>query len=104
MYDSEKGRGIRKKSIPAPMEIELPLDSSPDDVLMVGRENFFDEIHPSLSSLALAESGGSRLHIKDKETWTLGGYFKSKSLKPSRYKLYIMYTPYMDVSINITLV
>ena len=104
MYDSEKGKGIRKKNIPAPMEIELPLDSSLDDVLIVGRENFFDEINPPLSSLALAESGGSRLHIKDKQTWTLGGYYKSKSLKPSRYKLYIMYTPHMEVSTIITMV
>lgn len=94
IYSAVKGKGIKKKGIPPPCEVELPLSASYDEVLLAGKENFFeDDDEVVLQHLTLADSTGSRIKVKDKDMWTIVEFYSKKDLKPSRYKLYVMYVP-----------
>ena len=43
IYSELKEKGVKKKGIPPPCEIELPLTASYIDVLQVGKDNFFND-------------------------------------------------------------
>lgn len=100
-YDSHKKRGVKKKYIPTPEEIELSFDASLEDVLQKGKEIFFEDLSPHLTSLVLADSNGHQIPISadDEEDWTIGEFYNQNDYKPSRYKLYVMYCPQLDVSL-----
>lgn len=91
MYGVDKGKGVRKKYIPPPCEVELPQSASLNDVLVAGRKKVFDDEEIPLSSLALADSSGSRIDIEDEESWNIGDFYSKLEYKPGRYKLYVMY-------------
>lgn len=100
IYSVVNGKGVKKKGLPPPCEIELPLSASYEDVLKAGKENFFEEDEEvQLKHLTLADSSGTRIKVKDKDKWTIGDFFSRNELKPSRYKLYVMYVP--PVSLHI---
>ena len=93
MYSVDKGKGVRKKYIPSPCEVELPQSASLNVVLVAGRKKVFDDEEIPLSSLALVDSSGSRIDIEDEESWNVGDFYSKHEYKPSRYKLYVMYIP-----------
>lgn len=94
IYSKAKEKGVKKKGIPPPRQIELPLTSSYDDVLQAGKDNFFEDVDEVLlNHLTLADSSGTRIKIKDRDKWTIGDFYARNELKPSRYKLYVMYIP-----------
>ena len=64
------------------------------DVLEAGKENFFQEDDEvQIEHLVLADSNGTRINVKNRDKWTIGEFFSKNDLKPSRYKLYVMYVP-----------
>ena len=94
VYSVDKGKGVRKKYIPPPCELELSPSATLRDILTAGRRKFFaDDEEVSLSSLTLADSSGSRIDIDDEDSWTIGDFYAQHDYKPSRYKLYVMYVP-----------
>ena len=93
MYSFEKGKGVRKRYIPPPCEVEFPPSAMLQDVLKMGKKKFFSDDEISLTTLALADSYGSRIDIDDEESWTVGDFYAKHDYKPSRYKLYVMYVP-----------
>ena len=94
VYSFEKGKGVRKRYIPPPCEVEFLPSATLQDVLKVGNRKFFgDDEDISLSYLALADSYGSRIDIDDEDSWTIGDFYAQHDYKPSRYKLYVMYVP-----------
>lgn len=91
IYSVVKGKGVKKKGIPPPCEVELPLLQA---VLQAGKENFFeDDDDVRVEHLVLADSSGTHIKVKNKDQWIIGKFFSKNDLKPSRYKLYIMYVP-----------
>ena len=94
MYSFVKGKGVRKRYIPPPCEVEFPPSATLQDVLKAGKRKFFgDDDEISLATLALADSYGSRIDIDDEESWNIGDFYANHDYKPSRYKLYVMYVP-----------
>ena len=94
IYSELKEKGVKKKGIPPPCEIELPLTASYVDVLQTGKDNFFeDDDEIKLDHLILADSSGTRIKIKDRDKWTIGDFYSRNEFKPSRYKLYVMHVP-----------
>ena len=86
MYSFEKGKGVRKRYIPPPCEVEFLPSATLQDVLKVGKRKFFgDDEDISLSYLALADSYGSRIDIDDEDTWTIGEFYAQHDYKPSRH-------------------
>ena len=105
VYSCDKGKGIRKKYIPPPCEVEFLPSATLQDVLKTGKRKFFaDEEEISLSCLALADSSGSRIDIDDEDSWTIGDFYAQHDYKPSRYKLYVMYVPPVSEAIFMWLV
>ena len=99
VYSTIKGKGVKKKSIPPPCEMELPFVASYSDVLVAGKRTFFegdDEVE--LKHLTLADSTGTRIKVADEKSWTIGEFYSSNGFKPSQFKLYIMYVPPPSVS------
>lgn len=93
IYSVVKGKDV-KKGIPPPCEIELPLSASYDAVLQAGKENFLeDDDEVQLQHQTLADSAGTRIKVKNKDVWTIEEFYSRNELKPSRYKLYVMYVP-----------
>ena len=76
IYNAEKGKGVKRKFIPPPCEVELPLSASYNTVLEAGKDNFFeDDEDVQLQHLVLADSSGTRIKFKDKDKWTIGVLF-----------------------------
>lgn len=92
IYERKKGKGVRKGKLPPPKKVELPLNSTLQDLLLFGRNEFFNKINPPLKCLSLADSSGQKIGVDDDEEWTIGAFYEANDFKPSRYKLYIMYT------------
>ena len=69
MYSCGKEKGVRKKYIPPPCEVEFLLSATLQDILKTGKRKFFaDEEEISLSCLALADSSGSRINIDNEDS------------------------------------
>ena len=99
VYSTTKGKGVKKKNIPPPCEMELPFVASYNDVLAAGKQTFFDDDEEvELKHLTLADSTGTRIKVADEKTWTIGEFYASNGFKPSRFKLYVMYVPPSSVS------
>ena len=62
-------------------------DCSYKDVLEKAVSLFFEAYEPKLDSLSLADSNGMPIHT---DKWTLGNFYQSNGLQPSRYKLYVV--------------
>jgi len=92
VFDSTKKRGVKRKSIPSPEEVELPLSATYNDVLVQGKSLFFDD-EISLNSLVIADSNGNPIDPGDREQWTIGEFYSENGYKPSRFKLYVMCYP-----------
>ena len=46
IYEQKKGKGVRKGKLPPPKKVELPLNSTLQDLLLFGRNEFFNKINP----------------------------------------------------------
>ncbi len=92
VFDSVKKRGVKRKSIPSPEEVEMPLAASYKDVLEKGRQLFFDG-DVSRNALVLADSNGSVIDPGEEEEWKIGEFYSENGYKPSRFKLYVLYYP-----------
>lgn len=105
IFSAEKGKGVGKKGMAPPCEVELPLSASYEEVLEAGRQNFFEgDAEVELKHLMLADSTGTRIKITDQKSWTIGEFYSQNNFKPSRYKLYVMYVPPESVSSCVRLV
>jgi len=51
---------------------------------------FFEEFEPTKDTLSLADSSGVPIQLSDPDNWTLGSFYQSNGLQPSRYKLYVV--------------
>lgn len=89
MYKEEVARGVRISKI-RPQKLEFLPGATLEDILNKGREAFFSELDPPLSSLHLADSSGNVVDAES-DDWTVGKYFEENGYQPSRHKLYIMY-------------
>ena len=72
MFDSTKKRGVKRKSIPSPEDVEFPFTATYEDVLEKGKAIFFDDEIP-LSSLVIADSNGCK--IEPGQDWTIGDFY-----------------------------
>ena len=92
MYDPNLCRGVRKRYLhePNPTRVEMKRDCSYKDVLEKAVSLFFEAYEPKLDSLSLADSNGMPIHIACPDKWTLGNFYQSNGLQPSRYKLYVV--------------
>jgi hypothetical protein len=76
VYSCDKGKGVRKKYIPTPCEVEFLPSTTLQDVLKTGKRKFFaDNKEISLSCLVLADSSGSRIDIDDEDSWIIGDFY-----------------------------
>ena len=46
---------------------------------------FFEDYDPSLDNLSLADSNGMPIQVASPNSWTLGTFYQSNDLQPSRY-------------------
>ena len=92
IYDPVLCRGVRKRSLPEPnpTKVELKWGCSYEDVLSVAASIFFEEYDPIVDILSLADSNGLPIHVASPETWTVGNFYQTNALQPSRYKLYVV--------------
>ena len=92
VYDPILGRGVRKRFLhdPNPTRVELNRNSSYADVLKMAISLYFEDYEPKLGSLSLADSNGMPIKIACAEKWSLGSFYQSHGLQPSRYKLYVV--------------
>ena len=92
IYDEVVHRGIRKKYLPEPnpAKIEISTSAGYNDLLEVAKLKYFSEFQPELDKLSLADSTGMPITVASPETWTVGSFYASNSLQPSRYKLYVV--------------
>ena len=92
MFDQELSRGIRKKYLPEPnpTKVELSRDTSYSHLLEVAKSHYFTEFKPDRDNLCLADSMGMPIAVANPDRWTVGTFYSSNSLQPSRYKLYVM--------------
>ena len=87
MYDPILGRGVRKRYLhePNPTRVELKRGSSYEDLLKMAVSLFFEDYDPSLDNLSLADSNGMPIQVASPNSWTLGTFYQSNDLQPSRY-------------------
>lgn len=92
VYDPILRRGVRKKYLPDPnpTKIELSKDAKYGDILQMAISLFFEEFEPTKDTLSLADSSGVPIQLSDPDNWTLGSFYQSNGLQPSRYKLYVV--------------
>ena len=92
MYDEEVNRGICKKYLPEPnpAKIEISKNTSYSDLLEVAKSRYFSEFQPEAFQLSLADSTGMPIMVANPDSWTVGNFYCSNSLQPSRYKLYVV--------------
>ena len=92
VFDPIVGRGVRKRYLhePNPTKVEMRRDSSYNKVLKMAVSIFFELYNPELDSLSLADSNGVTINISSRATWTIGTFYQSNGLQPSRHKLYVV--------------
>ena len=92
VYDHNLGRGIRKKYLAEcnPTKIELSKETKFGEILQTATSLFFEEFDHTKDTLSLADSSGVPIQLSDPDSWTLGSFYTSNGLQPSRYKLYVV--------------
>lgn len=109
MFDRDLQRGVKKKDLPPPRVMELAKSSTLEEVLLADKSIFFTDIEDSLSSFAIADSGGIPFEILDPEDWILSEFIKEQGIQPSKLRLYILHHPevgteYVMVGKNVIIV
>ena len=59
-------------------------------VFDVAKSTYFMDLDVEYEDMCLADSAGMPIAIADTEKWTVGSFYESNALQPSRYKLYVM--------------
>ena len=99
-FDPEKQRGVRRRTIPAPMSMQFSASCGYEEVLKIGKETFFPDFDDSpLTYFCLSDSSGTLYCIKNKATWTLSEFLNELGIAPSKLRLYAVYRP--EVSFKI---
>ena len=92
LYDGELQRGVRKKCLPEPnpTKIEMNKSSTLSSVFESAKKLFFKDME---GELMLGDSYGTVIHVSEPAMWSLGTFFETNGLQPSRYKLYVIMSP-----------
>ena len=93
IYDRKQGKGVKKGKLPPAKKVEFLTNSTVHDVLLYGKREIFHKMNPPLRYLSIADSSGQEIATASDDEWTIGSYYQENVYKPSRYKLYVMYTP-----------
>jgi len=85
VYDPILRRGVRKKYLPDPnpTKIELSKDAKYGDILQMAISVF----RGVRTYKGYTDSSGVPIRLSDPDNWTLGSFYQSNGLQPSRYKL-----------------
>ena len=89
-YDENLQKGVKKRSIPAPMVTSFPCNATYDSVISKGIEKFFPDDVGSPHLFCLADSSAVPYEITDKDTWSLSEFVQQTGQPPSKLRLYIM--------------
>ena len=83
IYDKELCRGIRKKYLPEPnpTRIEISRDATYPQLMEIANSQYFMDFEPEPNDLGLADSAGMPITVANPESWTLGSFYSSNSLK-----------------------
>ena len=90
-YNAQLCKGVKSHHIPPPnpQKVELPKNSSFDDLLSHAKALYFGEDADS-SQMNLADSAGKTINV-EKSQWHLANYYSDNGYQPSRHKLYVVY-------------
>ena len=92
IYDPEQKKGVRKKCLPEPNPTKIEVESNATllDLQRKAKELYFEEYYTSGEELIMSDSSGIPIYVSNPKTWTLGTFYESHSLQPSKYKMYFM--------------
>ena len=89
LYDRELRRGVRKKCLPEPnpTKVELDRSSTLNSIFQFAKNLYFKDME---GEMMLGDSYGTAIHVSEPTKWSLGKFFETNGLQPSRYKLYVI--------------
>ena len=89
LYDRELRRGVRKKCLPEPnpTKVELDRSSTLNSIFQFAKNLYFKDME---GEMMLGDSYGTAIHVSEPTKWSLGNFFETNGLQPSRYKLYVI--------------
>ena len=90
IFDEKLQKGVRRRSIPPPLNISLPCSAPYDTLIKKGRENFFPDDTSSDDLFCLADSNGIPYEVEDKSDWVLSEFIQQIGQPPSKLRLYVM--------------
>lgn len=93
IYDEELQKGVKRRFIPAPVNVSFPSTATYDDVITIGRETFFPDENSALDTFCLCDSSGTMFKVDDNSSWVLSEFLQNTGQPPSKLCLYVMWKP-----------